>query len=107
MTPIGSRLQLTLDDEVIRMANEWFFKWHHIGGERPVEIDSFRGKPIVYGGIRFSGSAHGPTDAFYVDTQLPYPPAQDRAAPVIAHTRARHTRERASVEDMIVRQLEE
>jgi hypothetical protein len=40
------------------MANEWFFKWHHIGREQPIEIDSFRGKPIVYGGIRFSGSAH-------------------------------------------------
>lgn len=39
------------------MQNEWFFKWHHIGGQRAVEIDSFRGKPIVYGGIKFSGSA--------------------------------------------------
>lgn len=58
MTPVGSRLQLKLDDEVRRMANEWFFKWHYIGRDGPVEIDSFRGKPIVYGGIKFSGSAH-------------------------------------------------
>ncbi len=40
------------------MVNEWFFKWHHIGRDRPVEIESFRGKPIVYGGIAFGGSAH-------------------------------------------------
>jgi hypothetical protein len=48
-----------------------------------------------------------PTDAFYLDTQLPDPPAEGRAAAVIAHTRARHTRERAAVERMIVRQLED
>jgi hypothetical protein len=57
MTPIGSRLFDSLNDEYLRMQNEWFFKWHHIGGQRAVEIDSFRGKPIVYGGIKFSGSA--------------------------------------------------
>ena len=57
MTPIGSRLFASLNDEYLRMQNEWFFKWHHIGGQRSVEIDSFRGKPIVYGGIKFSGSA--------------------------------------------------
>src|ERR1700685_1093655 len=28
-----------------------------IGGPRAVEIDSFLGRPICYGGIRFSGSA--------------------------------------------------
>ena len=39
------------------MQNEWFFKWHHIGGQWAIEIDSFRGKPIVYGGIKFAGSA--------------------------------------------------
>ena len=58
MTPIGSRLIASLNDEYLRMQNEWFFKWHHIGGQRAVEIDSFRGKLIVYGGIKFSGSAH-------------------------------------------------
>jgi hypothetical protein len=57
MTPIGSRLFASLNDEYLRMQNEWFFKWHHIGGQRAVEIDSFRGRPIVYGGIKFSGSA--------------------------------------------------
>jgi hypothetical protein len=50
---------------------------------------------------------HGnPTEAFYLDTQLPEPPAHGRAAAVIAHTRARHARERAAVERMIVQQLE-
>jgi type IV secretory system conjugative DNA transfer VirD4/TraG family protein len=51
---------------------------------------------------------HGnPTEAFYLDTQLPDPPANGRGDAVIAHTRARHTRERAVVERMIARQLEE
>jgi len=50
--------------------------------------------------------AHGnPTDAFPLQTHIPAPPAQGRAAAVIAHTRARHTRERTAVEKMIVRQL--
>lgn len=57
MTPIGSRLFVSLNDEYLRMQNDWFFKWHHISRQRAVEIDSFRGKPIVYGGIKFSGSA--------------------------------------------------
>jgi hypothetical protein len=39
------------------MLNEWFFKWHQIGGPRAVEIESFRGKPICYGGIKYSGTA--------------------------------------------------
>jgi hypothetical protein len=58
LTPIGSRLTASLNDEYMRMQNEWFFKWHSIGSERGVEIESFNGKPICYGGIRFSGSAH-------------------------------------------------
>jgi hypothetical protein len=58
MTPIGSRLSASLSDEYLRMQNEWFFKWHSIGGDRPVVIESFNGKPICYGGIKFSGSAH-------------------------------------------------
>ena len=57
MTPVGSRLFNSLNDEYLRMQNDWFFKWHSIGGPRAVEIDSFLGKPIYYGGIKFSGSA--------------------------------------------------
>ena len=58
MTPIGSRLSISLDDEYLRMQNEWFFKWHFIGdSQHAVEIDSFRGKPICYGGVKFSGTA--------------------------------------------------
>jgi hypothetical protein len=37
----------------------------------------------------------------------PEPPAQGRIEAVFARTRARHTRERATVERMILRQLEE
>jgi hypothetical protein len=58
LTPIGSRLTASLNEEYMRMQNEWFFKWHSIGSERGVEIESFNGRPIFYGGIRFSGSAH-------------------------------------------------
>jgi len=32
------------------------FKWYHIGGETPVEIDSFDGRKIRYGGLKFEGS---------------------------------------------------
>lgn len=46
-----------------------------------------------------------PTTAFPLDTTVPEPPDQGRAAAVIAHTRARHTRERVAVEQMITRQL--
>jgi hypothetical protein len=56
MTPIGLRLLNSLNDEYLRMLNEWFFKWHSIGGARAVEIDSFLGKPIFYGRIKFDGS---------------------------------------------------
>jgi hypothetical protein len=48
-----------------------------------------------------------PTEAFYLDTQLPAPPAHGRGDAVIAHTRARHTRERAAAENVIMRQLED
>ncbi|PHS27737.1 MAG: hypothetical protein COA85_04980 [Robiginitomaculum sp.] len=39
------------------MANEWFFKWHSIGGDTPVEIDGFDGRKIRYAGIGFGGSS--------------------------------------------------
>lgn len=57
LTPVGSRLQIALDAEYLRMLNEWFFRWHHIGGESTVEIDSFDGRMIRYGGIKFMGTA--------------------------------------------------
>src|SRR5690606_7228654 len=46
-----------------------------------------------------------PTDAFLLDAALPEPPECGRATAVIAHTRARHTRERVAVERIIERQL--
>lgn len=56
-TVIAQRLELAIQQELTRMENEWFFKWHFIGEDGPVEIDSFRGRPIHYGGIVYSGSA--------------------------------------------------
>ena len=57
MTPTGSRLQVRLDDRRRWFTNEWFFKWHFIGKDGPVSIDSFDGRGIHLGGIQFSGSA--------------------------------------------------
>jgi hypothetical protein len=57
LTPIGERLQIALDGEYVRMQNEWFFKWHHIGGVSVIEIDGFDGRMIRYAGIKFSGTA--------------------------------------------------
>ena len=62
MTPHGHRLKLALDLERERMLNEWFFKWHFIGREGPVEIDGFDGRNIKYGGIKFDGTAR---DAYW------------------------------------------
>ncbi|MBY0306905.1 MAG: hypothetical protein K2W86_17385 [Sphingomonas sp.] len=57
MTPTASRLQVRLDGRRRWFANEWFFKWHFIGKDGPVSIDSFDGSEIHLGGIKFSGSA--------------------------------------------------
>lgn len=57
LTPIGARLQIALDAEYLRMQNEWFFKWHHIGRDSVIEIEGFDGRMIRYGGIKFSGTA--------------------------------------------------
>ena len=63
-TIIGQKLELAVEQELTRMNNEWFFKWHFIGKDGPVEIESFRGKPICCGGIEFWGSA----ESVYWDT---------------------------------------
>ena len=57
LTPIASRLELTLDEEFRRMDREWFFKWHFIGKDGPVEIDTFEDGPKKWGGVAFSGTA--------------------------------------------------
>lgn len=57
MTPTASRLKTRLDDRRSWFANEWFYKWHFIGNDGPVTIDSFDGRGIHYGGIKFSGTA--------------------------------------------------
>ncbi len=57
MTPVATQLQFRLDQRRLWFENEWFFKWHHIGGQRVVEIDMFDGRQARYAGIKFSGSA--------------------------------------------------
>lgn len=42
------KLQLALEQEQLRMANEWFFKWHSIGRNSVTEIDGFDGRMIRY-----------------------------------------------------------
>lgn len=58
MTPTATRLQQRLQDRLSWFHNKWFFKWHHIGGAHPVEIDLFDGTHASYSGIRFSGTPH-------------------------------------------------
>jgi len=57
LTPIAERISRSLDDEYQRMENEWFFKWHFIGGDGPVEIDRFDGRPpMKVGGVAYFGT---------------------------------------------------
>lgn len=57
MTPTASRLKARLDERRRWFVNEWFFKWHFIGKDGPVTIESFDGRGIHYNGIAFGGSA--------------------------------------------------
>ena len=57
MTPTCTRLKARLDDRRRWFSDEWFFKWHFIGNDGPVTIDSFDGRGIHYGGIKFSSTA--------------------------------------------------
>lgn len=56
MTPTATRLNARLDARRRWFINEWFFKWHFIGKDGPVSIDSFDGRGIHLGGIAFCGS---------------------------------------------------
>jgi hypothetical protein len=62
MTPTATRLQQRLNDRRAWFQNEWFFKWHHIGGDKTVEIDQFNGRQTGYSGIAFWGS---PRDIYW------------------------------------------
>jgi hypothetical protein len=62
MTPVAARLKLRLDDRARWFRNEWFFKWHHIGGQPAVTIDMFDGRQTHYAGIAFSGT---PRDVYW------------------------------------------
>jgi hypothetical protein len=56
LTPTAERLHLALDTELRRMQNEWFFKWHFIGRDGPVEIDAFDGRTLRYNMVAFFGT---------------------------------------------------
>lgn len=55
MTPTASRLKARLDERRRWFANEWFCRWHFIGKDGPVTIDSFDGRGIHQGGVEFGG----------------------------------------------------
>lgn len=40
-----------------RWFHNWFFKWHQIGNDSAVDIDTFDGKTASFGNIEYSGSA--------------------------------------------------
>ena len=56
MTPFGHKLSNSLENERLRMANEWFFPWHGLGYGGRVDVDDFNGRRIRIGGVKFSGS---------------------------------------------------
>lgn len=57
MTPFDLKVHHELEAEYIRMANEWFFKWHNINIEgRVVDVDDFFGGRFHTGGIAFWGT---------------------------------------------------
>jgi len=56
LTPFGHRLLTRLENERLRMANEWFFPWYSLG-RGGIDVDDFNGRRIRIGGVKFSGSA--------------------------------------------------
>lgn len=57
MTPTATRLKLRLDERYSWLRNEWFFAWHHIGGDKVVAIDQFDGRKGHYSHIEFGDTA--------------------------------------------------
>jgi hypothetical protein len=56
ITPFELSLVHELDDEYIRMANGWFFKWHSINmTNRVVDVEDFFGGRFHVGGVVFQG----------------------------------------------------
>lgn len=56
MTPTATRIKVRLDERRRWFHNQWLFKWHHIGRDGPVDIDTFDGGHAHYSGIGFVGS---------------------------------------------------
>jgi hypothetical protein len=56
-TPFDLALRHELEGEYIRMANEWFFKWHNLNIKgHVVDVENFFGGRFHTGGIRFEAS---------------------------------------------------
>jgi len=56
LTPFGHKLSNSLENERLRMANEWFFPWHRLSYGERVDVDDFNGRRIRIGGVKFPGS---------------------------------------------------
>lgn len=57
MTPLELKVRHELEAEYVRMANEWFFKWHNINIEgRIVDVEDFYGGRFNTGGVEFWGT---------------------------------------------------
>lgn len=56
MNPVTTQLKQRLDERLRWLHNKWFFKWHHVGEARGVEIDMFDGTTAQYAGIGYVGS---------------------------------------------------
>lgn len=61
-TPTATRLKSRLDARRRWFQNEWFFKWHHIGRQQTIEIDTFDGDHARFAGVAFWGT---PRDLYW------------------------------------------
>ncbi|MGY4509316.1 hypothetical protein [Bradyrhizobium sp. USDA 3650] len=58
-TPFEISLVHQLGQDSVRMANDWFFKWHNINiPNHTVDVEDFYGGRIRVGGILFQGQIH-------------------------------------------------
>lgn len=56
MTPFEFQLRHELNEAFVRMANEWFSKWHNLNIEgRVVDVEDFYGRRFHTGGVKFQG----------------------------------------------------
>jgi hypothetical protein len=61
MPSFGKRLAGEFESEFIRLANDWYLKWHELARGEPVQLDDFRG-----------GMVHAPSKSFDPVTEHAY-----------------------------------